>query len=123
MSPGGKLPGTFTSFKGGGIYGDLGPGDGVMYIQEGMRQLNDVTCYKPVSKTVITESFSMYKGKLVDWRNLGILEWHEFQFLCVIKPRIPSMYLLPTIHKNAVNPPGRPIIASIERKSVVSGKS
>lgn len=39
---------------------------------------------------------------------------NEFQFLNRQQPLTPHFYHIPKIHKDQINPPGRPIIAGID---------
>ena len=41
----------------------------------------------------------------------GFLSTHEFDYLTTNSPRTPVLYMLPKIHKDMTNPPGRPILS------------
>lgn len=40
----------------------------------------------------------------------GIINQRAYIYLSVDKPLVPTFYLLPKIHKDLINPPGRPIV-------------
>lgn len=84
------------------------------YIKEVNRQLNDPVYYEVLKhnptevlkmelKTILTEA------KENDWISDG-----ECKFLFKEHPKLASFYLLPKIHKNLENPPGRPVISGID---------
>lgn len=41
----------------------------------------------------------------------GVISKNTHDYLIVQNPRTPCLYLLPKVHKNAKNPPGRPIVS------------
>ncbi|KAJ1110654.1 hypothetical protein NDU88_008002 [Pleurodeles waltl] len=51
------------------------------YLQEGERQLSDVNCYTRANLMEFKTSILQYHGLLVEWRDRGLLEWDEYQFL------------------------------------------
>lgn len=50
----------------------------------------------------------------VSTKVLGILDKKEKNLLIPLAPHIPLMYYLPKVHKDPVNPPGRPIVSGID---------
>lgn len=46
--------------------------------------------------------------------NNNFLSKQEVKYLVPMVSRIPIIYYLPKIHKNSINPPGRPIMSGIE---------
>lgn len=83
------------------------------YHGEMMRILSDSDTYCRLSGNPTTE----YKKTLVELidtgSQLGILDKKEKHYLVPVAPRIPIMYYLPKVHKNATHPPGCPIISGI----------
>lgn len=51
--------------------------------------------------------------ELKQWRDKGLLSEDEFLYLLIDQPRFPCFYSLPKIHKNLVNPTGRPIVSGV----------
>lgn len=84
------------------------------YDKEAYQQLNDRECYARSSLAVIKGSYHEYYQKLSKWRTKKLITEDEYKFLKNDNPVIPSIYLIPKIHKNCKNPPGRPIIAAIK---------
>ncbi|KAM8967064.1 collagen alpha-6(VI) chain [Pelodytes ibericus] len=84
------------------------------YITEANRILSDNSTYKKL-KYNPTKNFSdglcslLKKGK-----EKGIIDNKEFMFLNNKYPKTAVFYFLPKIHKNPLNPPGRPIISGID---------
>uniref|UniRef100_A0A8C5QVW2 Reverse transcriptase domain-containing protein n=1 Tax=Leptobrachium leishanense TaxID=445787 RepID=A0A8C5QVW2_9ANUR len=96
---------------------DKGGGTVIMkaeyYQEESNRILNDANTYKKLNKNPgkdIQEKFVRY---LDEGHALGILNDQEFKYLKVEHPRTPVFYFLPKIHKDPINPPGRPIISGV----------
>lgn len=83
-----------------------------MYINEGMRQLNDKDRYRLSNRIEYEASIKTYQNKLNSWKEQGLIE-KEHNFLLCRFPKLPALYLLPKIHKNNTDPPGRPIVSSI----------
>lgn len=84
------------------------------YIAEAMRQLNNCEYYEllahnPLEQMILQLCEILNQAKEQDW-----ISTNEFNFLMPQNPRIPSFYILPKIHKNLTNPPGRPIISGNE---------
>uniref|UniRef100_A0A8C5LVT7 Reverse transcriptase domain-containing protein n=1 Tax=Leptobrachium leishanense TaxID=445787 RepID=A0A8C5LVT7_9ANUR len=84
------------------------------YNQEASRQLNDGTTYRllpsnPTQAVKIELSNLLSKGS-----DVGILNEHELKYLNPPHPKIPVFYLLPKMHKDPIQPPGRPIISGIQ---------
>lgn len=84
------------------------------YIKEALRQLQNCEYYQPLKfdpaekiKTELMEILTFAKTE--EW-----ITQNEFEFLWSKEPRIPTFYMLPKIHKNLENPPGRPIISGNE---------
>lgn len=81
------------------------------YISEALRQLENTHYYSmpPVNpmetmKRELEQLLNMAKGH--DW-----ITKNEYDFLLCKHPRFPTFYMLPKVHKDLENPPGRPIIS------------
>ncbi|XP_073408530.1 uncharacterized protein [Dendrobates tinctorius] len=85
-----------------------------MYEREAHRQLRNRNTYERLSYNP-TASFSLSLQRiLVRALEGGIITKTVFEGLMVRTPKTPTFYLLPKIHKDAVEPPGRPIVSGIE---------
>lgn len=77
------------------------------------RLLADVDTYHPLTGDPLVK----LKAELLHWVNNGaaqsILDKKEALYLIPKVPRTPVLYIVPKIHKNRTNPPGRPIISGI----------
>lgn len=84
------------------------------YYTEMSRILNDLDTYRPLPK----DPTLVFKKILVELINKGfqsgIFDKNERDYLVPLAPRIPILYYLPKIHKNAAQPPGRPIVSGID---------
>lgn len=84
-----------------------------MYLEEANRNGYPVIVYHklPSDPTLV------FKNKLDRLlggaKTYGIIDQKEFDFMTVGKPIIPTLYLLPKVHKNIDRPPGRPIVSGI----------
>uniref|UniRef100_A0A8C5PYV0 Reverse transcriptase domain-containing protein n=1 Tax=Leptobrachium leishanense TaxID=445787 RepID=A0A8C5PYV0_9ANUR len=96
--------------KGGGVV--ILPRE--MYNQEALRQLNDINIYSKATREQMNCAQEVCRDLLQKGNQLGIINETEFKYLNIIYPKIPVFYLLPKIHKDINNPPGRPIISRIE---------
>ncbi|KAJ1166052.1 hypothetical protein NDU88_006462 [Pleurodeles waltl] len=83
------------------------------YLKEGLRQLQDKESYSVVDKNEMLIAKKKVFEKLDEWKESGLIEWEEDQFLKVEFPITAAIYFLPKLHKNAKNPPGRPIVSSM----------
>lgn len=65
-----------------------------------------------------TDPTTTFKRSLTELVNegysLGILDKKERSCLVPLAPRIPPIYYLLKVHKDPVNPPGRPIVSGID---------
>uniref|UniRef100_A0A8C5WDK8 Reverse transcriptase domain-containing protein n=1 Tax=Leptobrachium leishanense TaxID=445787 RepID=A0A8C5WDK8_9ANUR len=87
------------------------------YETEANRILNDTCTYRKLMNNPmkeINEKIDNYANK---GEELGILSKNESDFLRIKFPKVPIFYYLPKIHKHPVDPPGRPIISSINSPS------
>lgn len=96
--------------------------DKANYLKEMYRLLSDTDTYSVIPNDPTT----IYKKELLHLVNegfsLGILNKKEKSFLVPLAPRIPTIYYLPKVHKDPVNPPGRPIVSGIDSVTARIGK-
>ncbi|CAH2283313.1 Hypothetical predicted protein, partial [Pelobates cultripes] len=83
------------------------------YMEEIYRQLEDSSTYQELQDNPLNKNVELYQTFLNKGLEKGILNQKEFEFLNVKFPKIPVFYVLPKVHKNADNPPGRPIVSGI----------
>ena len=79
-----------------------------------MRQLRNCEYYVPLQSNPIPQLQTELTELLTHAKNEDWITQHEYDFLLCKQPRIPAFYLLPKVHKNPLNPPGRPIISGNE---------
>ena len=82
------------------------------YIEEGMRQLNNKQFYRKETKN-LTPTHKQRIDSIIEelFQNNEISE-STFKYLLNDGERTSIFYMLPKIHKNRDNPPGRPIVSS-----------
>ncbi|CAJ0949522.1 unnamed protein product [Ranitomeya imitator] len=88
--------------------------DKLHYKNEVYRQLGDPTTYKKLSHNPTTIIQNTIKTTLDEFQTRGILDGKTRDFLTKKHPITPVIYILPKIHKDLHNPPGRPIVASTD---------
>ncbi|CAJ0945056.1 unnamed protein product, partial [Ranitomeya imitator] len=96
--------------KGGGIV----VMDKIKYTQEAYRQLHDTSIYTPLDRDPTNTIKNLIKDTLMKYCEEGVLDQKTCEYLIKQNPITPVFYILPKIHKNLNNPPGRPIVASTE---------
>lgn len=78
------------------------------------RILNDEDTYQPLN----ADPSKLYKERLELIVQQGmenkLLNKREAKYLVPMVSKIPVIYYLPKVHKNSVEPPGRPIVSGIE---------
>ncbi|XP_044135914.1 uncharacterized protein LOC122927779 [Bufo gargarizans] len=84
-----------------------------LYIQEATRQLKNGAFYVPLPSDPTVVFKKKLDQLLKSARDMFIITKKEHQFLEVSEPIIPTFYMLPKVHKDLHNPPGRPIVAGI----------
>uniref|UniRef100_A0A8C5WAS4 Reverse transcriptase domain-containing protein n=1 Tax=Leptobrachium leishanense TaxID=445787 RepID=A0A8C5WAS4_9ANUR len=99
--------------KGGGVV----VLDREQYHQEAMRLLSDQSTYQILNTDPTNSIKELFSEFLQKGKDKGILNDREFKYLKVDHPRIPVFYHLPKLHKNNINPPGRPIVSGINSVS------
>ena len=82
------------------------------YIQEGLRQLNDVNFYREVDSDLTHQHNQEIHDFVTHLQDTGDISLKCMQYLCIPRPRTPQLYLLPKIHKNKFPVPGRPIVSA-----------
>lgn len=103
--------------KGGGIILQ----NKIDYIAEAERLLSDHTTYTKLSKDPTNDFTSEAEVLIMTALKDNIISKVESLFFRKSFYSIPYFYHLPKIHKNQHNPPGRPIVASMD--SITSGFS
>lgn len=92
------------------------------YQSEMVRLLSDHDTYRVLSK----DPMLLYKVELhaiiEDGKDQKILNKKEAMYLDPLFCRTPIIYFLPKIHKDTVNPPGRPIVNGIDSVSARLGQ-
>lgn len=83
------------------------------YLKEATGILSDKNYYCTLQKNPHTSYQLEYSTLILEAHKKGILTNKEKEFLTIKNPRMPLYYHLPKIHKDATNPPGRPIISGI----------
>ena len=84
------------------------------YIKEATRQLSDKKFYKECTKDLTLEHQSTIQELILQMFDKKIISEQTYKFLSEGGKRTSIFYLLPKIHKNLVEPPGRPIVSSID---------
>ena len=84
------------------------------YIKEAMRQLSDKKFYKECTKDLTLEHHSKIQELILTMFDKKIISDQTYKFLSDGGKRTSIFYLLPKIHKNLVEPPGRPIVSSVD---------
>uniref|UniRef100_A0A8C5LZ93 Reverse transcriptase domain-containing protein n=1 Tax=Leptobrachium leishanense TaxID=445787 RepID=A0A8C5LZ93_9ANUR len=95
--------------KGGGIV--VWPKEA--YNKEALRILEDKKTYTKLKSNPIITIRENLQVLLQGGKEKGILTEREFQYLMIEDIKTPHFYILPKIHKNITEPPGRPIVAGI----------
>ncbi|XP_077134833.1 uncharacterized protein LOC143788815 [Ranitomeya variabilis] len=88
--------------------------DKSFYVGEVRRQLSDTTTYKILQTDPTYSIQRKIKGVLDKHLLLNTIDNKTKAYLTNNHPVTPVIYILPKIHKNLQNPPGRPIVASTD---------
>ncbi|XP_069621235.1 uncharacterized protein [Ranitomeya imitator] len=83
------------------------------YEREAFRQLRDSQVYTKLGYNPMVSFSAQLQKILIKAFDSGVITKKVFDGLTVQFPKLPTLYLLPKIHKDAVNPPGRPIVSGI----------
>ena len=84
------------------------------YTKEAYRQLGDASFYLPLTSNPMADLTKELEDMLSKANTDDLISEQEFKFLYNPNPRMASFYLLPKVHKNLTNPPGRPVISGNE---------
>ncbi|XP_056416058.1 uncharacterized protein LOC130357391 [Hyla sarda] len=84
-----------------------------MYEAEARRQLRDNTCYKKLSFNPLISFKNSLEIILERAEADSTISLELHRALSVSHPKIPTLYLLPKVHKHPTRPPGRPIISDV----------
>ncbi|XP_077145895.1 uncharacterized protein LOC143807824 [Ranitomeya variabilis] len=82
-----------------------------MYEKQAHKILNNTSCYKKLCYDPLTEFQHDLVMILESAFNDGIIPKRLVEVVTKLQPRMATFYLLPKLHKNPVDPPGRPIVA------------
>ena len=86
----------------------------VDYIMEAKKQLSNKDHYRNVECNLTDTHNHKVQGVLNDMLNSNSISSKLYNYLYIKEPRVPSLYLLPKIHKGIIPPPGRPILSANE---------
>ena len=81
------------------------------YIKEGLRQLSDPTFYIQTETDLTSTHFREVVTALDDMKSMKEIDSSCYDFLTQTPIRTAQFYMLPKIHKDLSNPPGRPIVS------------
>ncbi|KAM4043956.1 uncharacterized protein ACNLHF_014260 isoform 1-T2 [Anomaloglossus baeobatrachus] len=84
------------------------------YEREVTRQLREKATYMRLPSNPLEKYISELAVILDRALEIGLIDKKMYDGLCRKYPKIPTFYILPKIHKDAVNPPGRPIVSGME---------
>lgn len=82
-----------------------------LYDQEVLRQLQDLSYYRALPTDPTSRFQKEIELFLQQAHSSSLISEREFQYLFNRTPTRPAFYILPKVHKNLSNPPGRPIVA------------
>ena len=81
------------------------------YVKEGLRQLSDPNFYEQQTIDLTTSHHREIVQILDDMLNSEQIDKNCHEYLSDSNVRTAEFYMLPKIHKNPTNPPGRPIVS------------
>ncbi|XP_041424973.1 uncharacterized protein LOC121395471 [Xenopus laevis] len=87
--------------------------DATKYRLEVHRQLEVPGHYSPIEQDPTTQLKKVIDLMIMEAFDMGVIDKSTKEFLTTDFPRIPTLYVLPKIHKTLENPPGRPIVSGI----------
>ncbi|CAJ0952186.1 unnamed protein product [Ranitomeya imitator] len=82
-----------------------------VYEREAFRQLNNTVCYKKLTYNPLSAFSAKLESILKKALHNDIVTKDLVSALTVREPTIPTLYLLPKVHKDIRSPPGRPIVS------------
>ena len=84
------------------------------YIKEGVRQLSDEKFYTKCKEDLTMKHYHMVQDVVIELFDKKYISEQTYKFLITGRKRTSVFYLLPKIHKRLVDPPGRPIVSSVD---------
>ena len=84
------------------------------YIKEAMRQLKNKQFYIECKENLTMKHHNLVQELVSELFDKEIISEQTYKYLSTGGKRTSVFYLLPKIHKNLKNPPGRPIVSSID---------
>ncbi|CAJ0966626.1 unnamed protein product, partial [Ranitomeya imitator] len=75
-------------------------------------QLSDVTTYQPIDRDPTFDIAREIRQIVEKYKDKGMIDVKLSEYLINTQPMTPVFYILPKVHKDLMNPPGRPIVAS-----------
>ncbi len=84
------------------------------YIQEGLRQLHNTDFYAPQPSDLTSDFHDEVQSYVQKMYDEGEIDKKCYKYLSQPGLKTPNFYMLPKIHKSLEQPPGRPIVASID---------
>ena len=81
------------------------------YINEEQRQLNDTKFYEKTNSNHTGEVINRVNLHVHNMLQRGEISQNTYNYLTTDNDRTQQFYLLPKIHKDALNLPGRPIVS------------
>ncbi|KAM4037475.1 uncharacterized protein ACNLHF_016074 isoform 1-T1 [Anomaloglossus baeobatrachus] len=93
--------------KGGNVV--LWPNE--LYMKQAHKQLNDRKCYTKLRYNPLAEFKNELLHILTQAYEEGTIPKKMVDVITELHPRLPTLYLIPKIHKNINDPPGRPIVS------------
>ncbi|XP_073508111.1 uncharacterized protein [Phyllobates terribilis] len=84
------------------------------YEREAYKQLKDRDTYLKVQNNPLPSFSAELEMILYEAFSQGIIPKKVYEGLLVKFPKIPTIYFIPKVHKNPLEPPGRPIVSGLE---------
>ncbi|CAJ0944644.1 unnamed protein product [Ranitomeya imitator] len=75
-------------------------------------QLSDRTTYQPIDRDPTFDIAREVRQTVEKYKDKGMIDVKLSEYLMNTQPMTPVFYILPKVHKDLMNPPGRPIVAS-----------
>ncbi|CAJ0956156.1 unnamed protein product [Ranitomeya imitator] len=75
-------------------------------------QLSDGTSYQPIDRDPTFDIAREIRQMVEKYKEKGMIDVKLSEYLINTQPMTPVFYILPKVHKDLMNPPGRPIVAS-----------
>ncbi|CAJ0965286.1 unnamed protein product, partial [Ranitomeya imitator] len=82
------------------------------YISIIQSQLNDRTTYQPIDRDPTFDVAREIRLIIKTYKEKGTIDAKLSEYLINTQPMTPVFYILHKVHKDLINPPGRPIVAS-----------